>query len=208
MNNKLQYVDDLQALTDEFNTFINEPLGRDENYHVRDYRHAAYQKWVKIDRGIDDLIDRLRKAEAAPGSDEQCGTGAMCCCDAKAKASSPVAAQTPAEEQPVVQMGAESIYLAKLNSRLLKSDGTYDWPDGAIGNLLQQAKLEIDAYQVIQAGRTWRAWMDEAEQKAPSTAGDCAAVPNGSLMGNIERALLAAPDSTPTDNADSEGAKG
>jgi hypothetical protein len=82
----------------------------------------------------------------------------------RAAAPQPVQAQED-QDHPLV-IGSDSVFLAKLNCRLLKSDGTYDWPDGQLGDLLKQAKYEIDTNKAIQAGRTWQAWMDAGEQSA------------------------------------------
>jgi hypothetical protein len=61
-------LDALQEAADKFDTFLNEPPSYEQERMVREYRHDAYPKWVKIERGLRDVIDRLRKAEAAQAS--------------------------------------------------------------------------------------------------------------------------------------------
>ena len=120
---------------------------------------AQAEQTARVGEVPESLVDAALNAyrEAFHGNDQR---GMMRA--ALRAALSTLPAPVDAQRQPIEQMGTESIFLAKLNRSLLKSDGTYDWPADKIGDLLQQATLEINAYKTIQAGRTWHVWMDEA----------------------------------------------
>ena len=41
-----------------------------------------------------------------------------------------------------------SVFLANLHHTFAQTDGTYAWPKGIVGDLLKQAKKEIEAHLV------------------------------------------------------------
>jgi hypothetical protein len=163
--------DDLQVAADEFNEFLNEPLGDEKNLTVREYRCSVYQKWTKIDQGISDIIDRLRKAEATANE------AAEKALDCATKYSSIVQAITDPENQPS-QYG--TVPLA----------------------MLRKAEAVREGWKLVPIEPTKEMW--DAVNKLDDEMAAGSYDGKGCSIEQAWNCLLdAAPDSTPTDSADS-----
>lgn len=47
-----------------------------------------------------------------------------------------------------------SVFLANLHYFYAQTDGTYRWPEGSVGDLLRQAKQEIEARKIVDESLT------------------------------------------------------
>jgi hypothetical protein len=80
-------------------------------------------------------------------------TPARCCCwvDRPDETASPTCTLCLGTGFPIDLVDRPSVFLANLKYFFGKTDGTYEYPKGAVGDLLKQAKREIEAH-VAKAG--------------------------------------------------------